>query len=576
MSFNKYYQSELQNLRELAREFSLEHPAIAPMLSGQTSDPDVERLLEGVAFLTGLLRQKLDDEFPEIIHGLTDIIFPHYLKPIPSASIVTFEPKPSLQETLIVPGGISLASKPVEKTECVFRTCFQLEVHPLRIIAAESVKVSDQTNQIKLTFELTAGQLETWDPSCLSFYLGGPYAQAADLFILLTRYLQKTTLRSMDGIPCELPRSALRRTGFNKENHLIPFPNQGHTGYRLLQEYFLIPQKFLFLELRGWEQWKNRGYGNRFEICFDIAQGPIRFPKVDISQFALFSTPVLNLFPHKAEPIMLLHYKDKIRIRPDRVRHGNYLVHSVNNVFGFSQGQVKKKQYKPLTMRSSSDSDTVMYQVSRSLSAIDNSPEVLLSLSYPHGISDFRQETLTIEIFCTNGNLPERLQLGDICQHTSDSPELLEFRNITTPTIPIEPVIQGNALWNFLSHLSLNLTSYSSHEDMKKLLSLYIFEGKDKARTSANMKRIESIEGMAMKPSDRLIEGLLMRGQEIELLLRKDHFASVGDMLLFCSILDLFFSEFSSFNTFTRLIIKETITGEQFVWTERLGHRALL
>ena len=68
--FNKYYQQELNALRELGSEFSRTHPALAPMLSGPASDPDVERLLEGVAFLTGLLRQKLDDEFPEIVHSL--------------------------------------------------------------------------------------------------------------------------------------------------------------------------------------------------------------------------------------------------------------------------------------------------------------------------------------------------------------------------------------------------------------------------------------------------------------------------------------------------------------------------
>ena len=67
--FNRYYQEELQNLRERAREFSAVHPAAAPMLGGQSSDPDVERLLEGVAFLTGLLRRKLDDELPEVIRG---------------------------------------------------------------------------------------------------------------------------------------------------------------------------------------------------------------------------------------------------------------------------------------------------------------------------------------------------------------------------------------------------------------------------------------------------------------------------------------------------------------------------
>ena len=66
--FNRHFQQELDNLRDLGEAFSKAHPAVAPMLIGPTADPDVERLLEGVAFLTALLREKLDDDFPEIIH----------------------------------------------------------------------------------------------------------------------------------------------------------------------------------------------------------------------------------------------------------------------------------------------------------------------------------------------------------------------------------------------------------------------------------------------------------------------------------------------------------------------------
>ena len=82
--FNRYFQEELDKLKDLGVEFSKAHPAVAPMLSGRSSDPDVDRLLEGVAFLTALLRQKLDDEFPEIIHKLVQLIWPHYLRPLPS------------------------------------------------------------------------------------------------------------------------------------------------------------------------------------------------------------------------------------------------------------------------------------------------------------------------------------------------------------------------------------------------------------------------------------------------------------------------------------------------------------
>ena len=124
--YSKYYQHELQALRELASEFAKVHPAIAPMLSIQTADPDVERLLEGVAFLTGMLHEKLDDDFPEFIHSLMGIILPHYTSVIPSTSIVVFTPKPSLQESIKVRRGTSLATVPVEGTACRFQTCFDL------------------------------------------------------------------------------------------------------------------------------------------------------------------------------------------------------------------------------------------------------------------------------------------------------------------------------------------------------------------------------------------------------------------------------------------------------------------
>ena len=138
---NKYYQQELSHLRDLAVEFSKAHPALAPMLSGASQDPDVERLLEGTAFLTGMLRQKLDDEFPEVVHGLMSLIFPHYLRPIPATTIMAFTPKPSLMETLTIPAGTALNSIPVDGTKCTFRTCYDVQVSPMQITRA---RVEDQ------------------------------------------------------------------------------------------------------------------------------------------------------------------------------------------------------------------------------------------------------------------------------------------------------------------------------------------------------------------------------------------------------------------------------------------------
>ena len=100
--FNRYYQDELTYLRDLGREFAAAYPGIAPMLAERGGDPDVERLLEGVAFLTGKIRQKLDDELPEVIHSVASLLFPHYLRQIPATSIIEFTPLPNVVREKLV------------------------------------------------------------------------------------------------------------------------------------------------------------------------------------------------------------------------------------------------------------------------------------------------------------------------------------------------------------------------------------------------------------------------------------------------------------------------------------------
>ena len=53
--FDQHYRDELHRLRQLATNYADKEPELARHLI-PGSDPDVERLLEGVAFLTAGLR----------------------------------------------------------------------------------------------------------------------------------------------------------------------------------------------------------------------------------------------------------------------------------------------------------------------------------------------------------------------------------------------------------------------------------------------------------------------------------------------------------------------------------------
>jgi type VI secretion system protein ImpG len=577
---NRYYLQQLQNLRELAKEFSRTHPAVAPFLGGESRDPDVERLLEGVAFLTGLVSERIDDEFPELIHSLTSIIFPHHLCPIPALSIAVFTPKPSLMETLPVARGTFLDSRPIEGESCRFQTCYDIEVHPLRIAHCKLRQRSSIASTIEIACELLNIDLSQWHPTRVLLYLGGSLPNACQLLFHLSRNLRQIALIPQDGgAPALLSPAMLQPFGLTEASALFPYPRRIFSGFQRLQEYLALPQKNLFLQLNGWELWRHRGEGNRFQINFDLGgiseDHPL--PQIQDDSFILGATPVVNLFTLDAEPVPLELSTPRVRINPSQKKPHNFSVFSIDRVVGFTRGTVQQRTYRPIDNFSELEQEVPVYQVIRRVSPIHGQVETFLDFSYPGNSLLQTDETLAVDLTCTNGRLPEQLLLGDINRETSNSPGLLSFQNITAPTLHIDPPIGQGSLWKLISHLSLNLTSLGTIDGLRSLLENYLgMHERDNQKVTAMRKRLEGLEEMVIEPLDRVIRGIMLRGQQITIKLRRSNFSNVGDLCLFGSVLDLFLSEYSGLNCFTELVLFDIDSGEEFRWPPRLGNRALI
>ncbi len=573
-----YYQQELQNLKELAVEFAKAHPALAPLLSGPSTDPDVERLLEGSAFLTGLVREKLDDEFPEIVHNLLELVFPHYLRPIPSTAIIQFTPKTGLKEILSVKAGTTVASVPVKGTKCLFTTSLDVDLQPLEITSASLQRTPGQPPAARIGFELHGMRLKDWNPQRLRMLIGGSFAQAADRFHLLMRFTSAIHILPQEGgSPVTLNKRNLRPVGFGGGEALLPYPSQAFSGYRILQEYFILPHKFLFFDVTGLDQWTTRGDGTRFEVVFELGKIPDDVPEFKREHFILSATPAVNLFPHGAEPILLDHRQQEYRIRPSDQQAQNYQVYSVSTVTGFAAGTVKQKKYVPFEMFLPASSETSSYHVIRKISAMDETVEQYLTIAYDMEGAPPEPETLSLELVCSNFRLPENLQIGDISQPTESSPTLCEFKNISRTTAAVQPPIGKDLLWRLLSHVSLNYLPIADAKNLKALLRLYIFpDTRDRASVVANSKRVDGIQDFSSTIADRIIYGYVIRGQDLKLTVNSQNFASLGDMYLFGSVLDAFFSGYCTLNTFTRLEMLDMLTGEVYQWPIRSGDRPLL
>src|SRR6202047_1575869 len=122
-----YYERELDYLRKMAVQFAEKNPKVASRLvlePTKCEDPHVERLLEAFAFLAARVHLKIDDEFPEISEALLTILYPHYMRPIPSMSVAEFELDPkqgNLSSGLLIPRGSMLYSAPVNGVPCKYR-----------------------------------------------------------------------------------------------------------------------------------------------------------------------------------------------------------------------------------------------------------------------------------------------------------------------------------------------------------------------------------------------------------------------------------------------------------------------
>jgi type VI secretion system protein ImpG len=575
---NKYFQDELAHLRELGEEFSRAHPALAPMLIGSSTDPDVERLLEGVAFLTGLLREKLDDDFPEIIHELIRLLWPHYLRPVPCATIMAFKPKPTVKQTMRIPAGVQVSSLPVEGTSCVFRTCYDVELHPLHILDAKFIETGGRPPAVEISLELRGPNLSDWQPQALRFYLAGTYGLATEMYLLLRHYLKRIVVMPEEGgSTFVLLPDDLKPVGFSDDEELIPYPTHSFPGYRILQEFFWLPEKFLFLEIAGWERWVERGSGTRFEIRFELDPFPFPAPRIKRNSFVLSAVPAINVFPFDADPIRLDHRATEYAVRPAGANADHYQVYGVEEVKGFVQGTAEERTYLPFEMFSSDFQATPVYRLKTRKSLSGETIDSFISVAYPKDGGVPAIETLSIGLSCTNGRLPENLQVGDISRPTTSTPEFVEFENIVPVTNNVLPPLGSNLLWRLLSHLSLNYVSLAKADNLRALLEFYIFQdSRDRGIRLANQKRILGIEDLQAQVSNRLVSGVMLRGQEITIKMRQDHFAGPGDLFLFGCILDYFLGTYASINSYTKLYVDEAIKGERYQWPPRVGDHPLI
>ena len=595
MSFNHYYQSELTALRQLGRRFAERSPALAPFLGQAGRDPDVERLLEGFAFLTGRLRQKLDDELPELTHSLMQLLWPNYMRPLPAFSILQFDPLKRTGPALRVERDTPIESVPVEGVSCRFRTCYPTEVMAVHL-AALNYSVKGDGSLLSLRLEMSVdGHLGELELSRLRLHLAGERYISQMLYLSLLRHLEGIELIPLDGAGnpidggdgtptgMKMHGNRVQPVGFAEEEALIPYPLNTFRGYRYLQEYFAFQDKFLFVDINGLdllnalpESVLKQARG--FELRFDIRDRGIQRLRPTLDNVKLYCTPVVNLFKHDALPIRLDGRQDEYLLLPVQHDLKSCGVFSVETVTGWNAGGRGYQVYVPFESFEHDPSFDVPisrphYSIRQRASSLHDGLDTYLSF----GVRDTaEQETLSIELTCTNQNLPRQLNLGDICIACEKTPEFLTFRNITSVTSSFAPPVNRDFLWRLISNMSLNYLSLADVNALKVILETYdLPRYYDQHAEKVSKRLLGGLKSIRHQHVDRLYQGLPVRGLRTELTIDPQGYVGEGDLFVFTSVLNEFFALYASLNSYHELQVKST-QGEVYQWTPRMGLQPLL
>ncbi len=569
-----YYKQELRRLKEIAADFSRGNPGLSRALSGESADPDVARVLEGVAFLSANIRQELDQQFPRLLHSLAQIVCPQYIRPLPSTTIMAFEPKGSLNQSLTVEAGTYIDSRPDKYGSCRFRTTEELTILPMqlsRVVTLEETLVPELA--FELRFELVGQTLDQLPFDKLRLYIGGEFSDACDLYYLIRHQLKALMLVANGEI--SLPVGSVQGTGFAPDQSLFGQPLGLMPAFDLLQQYFLSPQKFLFIDI-DLTSWRHRGAGNQFALRFQCNKPNFSVPTLTQEHFILHAVPAINLFEHKAQSVLLDPLQESFQLLPAVSAYAqNSVIYSVEGVESVARGMDTPREYQSFGGFGESD-DRAVYETLYLNGQDPNNPDLYLKLAFPASQTLEDKEILKAELLCTNGDKAETLLPGDICIATSSTPELATFQNITKPTSARRVPLDGDQLWQLVSHLSLNYLSITNAETLKGMLGLYVApDNKEKSERLANTKKIDSITDVSVSQSEALFGNAFVHGQHVQVQLKSEYFSSAGDKYLFGCVLEQFFAGTAAINVYSELTFEDHNSGERLQWPARIGNRPL-
>ena len=595
--FLRHYADELQALRGRAARFARAYPKIAGRLrlSPETSDdPHVERLIQSFAFVAARTRQKLDDELPELTDALLETLYPHYLAPVPPATLVELSPRPGLEERQIVARHTEIVTEAIEGEACRFRTARAVEIAPIRIaraqlgghpVAAPRRAAWEAVSCLRFDIAQTGGEapLSQVAPERLRVHLRGSWREAVALHELIAQGCIGIAVAAHadDAAARFVSAERIRPVGFEADEAMLPHTPSSAPGYRVLSEFFALPEAFLGFEIDGLT-WPD---AREASVFLYLARGAGELERrVSAASFALHVTPAINLFSQRAEPVRLDATVGEQPLVPDARRNAEREIHSVARVEVSENGRTREAQ--PFFSERGGEPGALMWTMRR-VEAEDGSTDATIAFVDAGGRPLAPQNGVAgVDTLCFNRDLATRLPFAEGRPRLSlarahEAVGAMAFLLPPTPTL--RPGGSGGAggheaetgrAWRLISHLTLNHLSLGDEGGgaLRAILRLYALRDTTETRVM-----VQALRSVSTKPGTaRLAGGVVVSGTDVEIVFDAARIDRASAHL-FASVLDRFLGLYAAINSFTRLTARLSDVAEPLGrWPARAGQGPLL
>lgn len=622
-AFLEYYEEELSHIRTMAEEFAALHPNVARNLALDSipcPDPYVERLLEGVAFLAARTRLKVDGESSRYVRTLIDTLYPDLGGPAPAMTMAAMIPGPQVQRMLdghLMKRGTRMMSglREGQQTRCTYTTAQATHLWPIAISEVEYLQdrgalaqagvnsntARDAAAGVRITIKRDgAGQLGELSLSELDIYFGAD-TRGGSIFDAIFGFGAGAVARPADKkIPFQFIKTP-GMIGVQDADSLLPRVRSSFEGYRLLREYFLMPNRFYFARLGGLLPLVKLTGNKALEMIILLSEERSDLSGISAKDFSLFTVPVVNLFEHECNIVEVRRNRAQHIIQADRTRPRDYEIYRLLRVED-AESEGPQARVTPLfSVEAEADSGYV-YSADRRPRRPDTEEvrrgqtrssyigdDFYISIGRPaHGRVAKPIWRLDVRALCTNRDLPI---LDDTPRLTLDSGDPVQTVKLLAPMHRPRASLRASLpsgasderqiddlTWRWISQLTLNHISLADGEEgaepLRALIKLYADRGDPALRRHGT-----AVTALRSRPLVERLEvaGPLCFGHGTEITIDiNDTILSGGSRLLLTALLAQLFARHTAINSFVRTRTHLIQQQTEVTWPMTTGMRALI